>query len=783
VSVVNTVGPPNARLFLVGEAPGKDEDVLGQPFVGNAGRILNWMLSQAGISRGECLIGNVARIRPPSNKINCYFEDSKCTIPKPELLNWISLLKLEIEVAKPNCVVALGATALWALTGEKKISQYRGTFLESSLVSGQKVLATYHPQAVGYDWSLAFTTILDLRKAKFHSGFPEMPVDRRELKYGVSAEAFVEYCKFLMEHPELDKVTLDTETVQPGSHVAIVGLGHSPDHAFSINILNGKTPAMPEKDETLVWSWLAKVLANKKVIIQNATYDCGVLLLNNSIHIPQIWMDTLIAAHAVWPESPRDLGYLASVCLDVPAWKHTSSANKGLYNAADVANTHGVALKLFEEMQRSGNFDTFAFEMQQIPVALMMQLQGLEVDLEVQEKLKEVARKKCEEAESALHKVLGRKINYNSSKQLQQLLYVDLGLPVQYKRRKSQNDPRKVTCDTDALKKLSTLVPNNPVFNLVLDYKKGFKLLTGFLDIDLSPKNTVHTSYNITGSKTEDTGRKSFGRWSSSASIILPYGSGNLQNIPKEARKMYRVRPGLKLVSADYVQAEAVAVAYIINDFRLKDLFKKRFEAPACEKEKYDVHKLTASLMFGVPVDQVTPDQRRIGKTLRHATNYSAGPGVLASRLGCGLAQGKQLLQIYYNMCPQLKIWHSNIQEKLRADRTLTNLLGRKHVFQGRWGDELFRSAYSFIPQSTIGDLLNLSLVSLYRDYGDRISIWIQLHDAIYVCVKEEDVVDTCKIMRKVMVRPIQVNNETMHIDVDFQVGDSWGEMKSLTVD
>jgi DNA polymerase-1 len=326
-------------------------------------------------------------------------------------------------------------------------------------------------------------------------------------------------------------------------------------------------------------------------------------------------------------------------------------------------------------------------------------------------------------------------------------------------------------------------VPNNPVFNLVLEFKKNSKLLSSFLDIDLSPRNTVHTSYNITGSKTEDTGRKSFGRWSSSASIILPYGSGNLQNIPKEARKMYRAPKGMKIVSADYVQAEAVAVAYIINDFRLKDLFRKRFESPPAEKEKYDVHKLTASLMFGVPVDQVTPDQRRIGKTLRHATNYSAGPGVLASRLGCSVGQGKQLLQLYYNMCPQLKIWHQNIQEKLRADRTLTNLLGRKHVFQGRWGDSLFRSAYSYIPQSTVGDLLNLSLVQLYRDHGDRISIWIQLHDAIYVCVAEDAVVETCRTMRKVMVRPIQVNNETMYIDVDFQVGDSWGEMQNITIE
>ena len=75
MNIVPTVGPHDAKIFLVGEAPGKEEDQLGQPFVGNAGRILNWLLSQAGIARAECLVGNVARSRPPNNKISHFFVD------------------------------------------------------------------------------------------------------------------------------------------------------------------------------------------------------------------------------------------------------------------------------------------------------------------------------------------------------------------------------------------------------------------------------------------------------------------------------------------------------------------------------------------------------------------------------------------------------------------------------------------------------------------------------------------------------------------------------------
>ena len=172
---VLTEGPPDAKIMIVGEAPGKEEDESGKPFQGYAGQTLNNLLGQAGIARYQCLVTNVARERPPANKISFYFEDKKCTVPKPKLIGWIGELKAEIELYKPNIIIALGATALWALTGEKKISDFRGYILPCTLVPGRKVLATYHPQAVNYEWKLYFQTVLDLRKALRHSESPEIP--------------------------------------------------------------------------------------------------------------------------------------------------------------------------------------------------------------------------------------------------------------------------------------------------------------------------------------------------------------------------------------------------------------------------------------------------------------------------------------------------------------------------------------------------------------------------------------------------------------------------------
>lgn len=783
-----TEGPADAKIMILGECPGKEEDESGKPFQGYAGQTLNNLLGQAGIARYQCLVTNVARERPPANKISFYFEDKKCTIPKPRLVEWIAELKHEIELYKPNIVIALGATALWALTGEKKISDFRGYILPCTLVKGVKVLATYHPQAVNYEWKLYFQTVLDLRKALRHSTTPEIPESKQVFLPNVNARQFIEYMEMLIEHPEYDKLSVDVETVQPGSHIEELGLSHNPDFGMSIFLLKGRAPALPELDELHLWQTFARLVACKKIIMQNGAYDTGVLWHNNHILIEHIWMDTLIAAHICWPELPRDLGFLGSVCLDVKPWKGSSKSQE--YNPADAANTFGIAEVLLEEVKRQGSLDQFRFEMNLIPVSLLLQLQGIKVNKEKQKELTEKWSKTRDELKVQLDEKIGREISFNSSKQMQQLLYIELGLPAQYKRRKSVDEPKTMTTDANALRTLSRLVPNNPVFNLIIDYKKADLLVRQFLDIELSPEDKVHTSYNITGASSDDEEdtkktKRSFGRWSSSASIILPYGSGNLQNIPPEARKMYRAPEGWKIVQADYSQAEAVVVAHLTGDQKLIKMFYDSFGLSKTEKKPYDIHKMTIAIMLGKDISEVTPEQRTAGKTIRHATSYSAGPQVLANRLGIKMGEAKQLMELYHRANPNLRMWYQQIQEELKRSRTLTNLFGRKHRFLDRWGDSLFRSAYSYIPQSTVGDLLNTALLRIYNEIHSLhfdLRILLQLHDAVYVMTEEANVLETIKYLRKCMLIPLKCNNQEFMIDIDFKSGDSWAEGEDIEI-
>ena len=281
--------------------------------------------------------------------------------------------------------------------------------------------------------------------------------------------------------------------------------------------------------------------------------------------------------------------------------------------------------------------------------------------------------------------------------------------------------------------------------------------------------NRIYTSFNIAGT--------SSGRWSSSESIITPKNTICLQTIPKRGdgiiiRGMYSVSNAKNwIIEGDYSQAEAVIIAYLIGDASLKEAFRL----------KKDIHKVTASMMFNLPLEDISPEQREIGKMIRHATNYSLGAQGLADVLKCETSIAKKYLEAFHSSCPQLKRWQEAVQYQLKSNRTLITPLGRKKVFLGRFDDKMFRSAYSFIPQSTIGDLLNKSLVKFYNLYGEEYSLLLQLHDAMYIDdVEESKILDCIQKMKSCMNWELQINGETCIVDVDFKKGKNWKDMMKI---
>jgi uracil-DNA glycosylase len=179
-----SVKSEHGLIAIIGEAPGADEIRQGRPFVGRSGQLLDKNLAEAGIRRAECLIANVFRYQPPQNKVAHFFISKKQALLSgegmaeeygkfgsrharalfaPEIIN----LKKTLEEYKPAAIITLGGTPMWALTGQEGIVALHGQVMECRLVSGLKVIPTYHPSyIIRGNWSVEPSFLADLVKAK-----------------------------------------------------------------------------------------------------------------------------------------------------------------------------------------------------------------------------------------------------------------------------------------------------------------------------------------------------------------------------------------------------------------------------------------------------------------------------------------------------------------------------------------------------------------------------------------------------------------------------------------
>jgi uracil-DNA glycosylase len=318
------------KMALVGEAWGKEEAASGKPFVGNAGRILNGLLSQAGIRRDDCFITNVLNLQPkPSNDIkNCCgpraegIADMPALIPgkymraefKPEL----DRLYKELDLVLPNLIVALGATASWALLRTTGIASIRGAV---ALSYWGKVLPTYHPQAVGYDWSLRPVLYADLCKAKREAEFPEIRRPQREVWI---EPALTDLSAFEQYLDEAEMLAVDIETI--GDMITCVGFAPSHDRAIVVPFYDASKPDRnywPSfEEERTAWQWVAKWCRSPiPKVLQNGLYDINFLWKTMGIAVANATHDTMLLHHALQPELPKGLAFLGSIYSTESAWK------------------------------------------------------------------------------------------------------------------------------------------------------------------------------------------------------------------------------------------------------------------------------------------------------------------------------------------------------------------------------------------------------------------------------------------------------------------------------
>jgi len=251
-------------------------------------------------------------------------------------------------------------------------------------------------------------------------------------------------------------------------------------------------------------------------------------------------------------------------------------------------------------------------------------------------------------------------------------------------------------------------------------------------------------------------------------------GNTNLQNIPKGVcRRMFVADDGKVFIEADLSQAEARVVAYLSEEERLVRLFE----------EGKDIHKYVASWIFNKSVEEVTTggkeSEREIAKHLIHASNYGIGPRTFAKVAGVSEKEAKRLLERYFDTFPNIRAWHLKTQAQLERSRTMTTPMGRKRTFFGIWGDTLFREAYSYVPQSTVADILNLALIRFNGMLLDE-EIMLQVHDAFVVQTYKESVQSTVRRLKEAFNIPVYIGGKTLVIPVEMKMGENWQDMTKI---
>ncbi|SDX41982.1 DNA polymerase I [Roseicitreum antarcticum] len=394
-----------------------------------------------------------------------------------------------------------------------------------------------------------------------------------------------------------------------------------------------------------------------------------------------------------------------------------------------------------------------------IPVLAQMEMAGIEVDREVLSRMSNTFSQKMAALEAEIHALAGETFNVGSPKQLGEILYDKMGLPGGKKGKTGA-----YATGADVLEDLAT---EHDLPGRVLDWRQLSKLKSTYTDAlqdHIHPDTgRVHTSYVIAGANT--------GRLAST--------DPNLQNIPIRSEDGRRIRTafvapkGKKLIALDYSQIELRILAHIADIEALKQAFR----------DGLDIHAMTASEMFGVPLDQMTPDVRRQAKAINFGVIYGISGFGLARNLRIPRGQAQQFIDTYFERFPGIRDYMDATVAFAKDHKYVETLFGRRiHTpeidAKGPGAGFAKRAAINAPIQGTAADIIRRAMIRVPDAIADLpATMLLQVHDELVFEVEESAVEDTIAVVRGVMEGAAHpVVQLAVPLVVDSGIGDTWAE-------
>lgn len=572
----------------------------------------------------------------------------------------------------------------------------------------------------------------------------------------------------------------DTETTSLDYMQAkIVGLSFAtqPGAAAYLPLKHDYEGAPLQLDFETVLRRLKPLLENEHLlkIGHNLKYDQEVLK-NHQIELQGLGFDTMLESYVLNSTFSRhNLDALAKKYLNYETVTFEMLAGKGskqltfnqvpleqaaFYAAEDADITlklhHHLWPRLSASLDQKKIFETI--EMPLIPILVRMERQGVLIDSEELALQGKALTHRLEICEEQIYRLANKEFNINSPKQLQEILYNDLKLPILAKTPGGQASTVESVLEELAL---SFELPQ-----IILDYRSLVKLKTTYIDkLPLqinADTGRVHTSYHQAVTAT--------GRLSSS--------DPNLQNIPirtpegRQIRRAFIAPPGYKIISADYSQIELRILAHLSQDPALV----KAFEVGD------DIHRNTAAAVWGLSLESVTAEQRRSAKTINFGLMYGMSAFGLSKQLGISVQAAEEQVQSYFDCFSGVKSFMNTLKIKASEEGYVQTLMGRRlylpdlksPIMASRRAAE--RAAVNAPMQGSNADIIKLAMIAMdkaFHQQNTKIRMIMQVHDELVFEVQENFVEDALKQIKEIMEGVYLLS---VPLKVDIGVGNNWDE-------
>ena len=554
-------------------------------------------------------------------------------------------------------------------------------------------------------------------------------------------------------------------SIEPG-HAAYIPLAH---HSME---QSEQLPLQSVLDKLKPWLENPK----KHKVGQNLKYDSHVLA-NYGIRLQGIVHDTLLESYVLESHRRHDMDSLSERFLDYKPVSYTDICGKGASQigfdeiAIDVATHYAaedadVTLQLHQSMWprlKENDGLRFIYEKIEIPTSIVLQKMernGVLIDVD---KLNVQSRElgvKMDSLQENAYVMAGQPFNLNSPKQLGELLFDKLKLPM------IKKTPSGAPSTSEEV--LEKLAEDFPLPKIILDYRGMSKLKTTYTDKlprMVNPETgRVHTNY---AQAVAVTGR-------------LASNDPNLQNIPIRSEEGRRIReafiasPGNKIISADYSQIELRIMAHLSGDPHMIEAFR----------EGHDIHAATAAKIYKKPLEEVTREERSKAKTANFGIIYGITVFGLAERMNVSRAEAKELIDGYFITYPKVKEYMQKSIETAREKGYTETIYHRKcylrdinsHNAVVRGYAE--RNAINAPIQGSAADIIKIAMIAIYRRFREehlRSKMILQVHDELIFDVYQDELDKMMKLVKEGMESAYQMKVE---LKAEGTYAKNWYELK-----